>query len=74
MIIALQGVLSGSDADGYRFIFGSGTGNADVRLVLNALKDKFEVRGGGNDKMVQGSVSGALADELLDFLNTRTQC
>lgn len=68
------GVLSGSDADGYRFIFGSGTGNADVRLVLNALKDKFEVRGGGNDKMVQGSVSGALADELLDFLNTRTQC
>ncbi len=48
--------------NGYRFVCGIAEG--DARLVAGALREKFGAKGGGSEKMVQGSLSGASEDEI----------
>ena len=45
-----------------RFVCGIAEG--DARLVAGALREKFGAKGGGSEKMVQGSLSGASEDEI----------
>ncbi len=59
------GVFWGSDDDGYRFIIGSSS-DRNCNDVLTELKEKFQVRGGGAPAMVQGSMTGAAADDIRD--------
>lgn len=48
--------------NGYRFVCGIAEG--DARLVAGALREKFGAKGGGSEKMVQGSLSGVSEDEI----------
>lgn len=52
---------------GYRFV--SGISNGDARKVAAALKQKFGAKGGGSDKMVQGSMPGAPQDEIRKIID-----
>ncbi|MDO5519865.1 MAG: alanine--tRNA ligase-related protein [bacterium] len=61
----VSGIFTGNDDEGYRFIMGSKAD--DARNVLNLLKEKWEVRGGGSPAMVQGSIM-AKKEELLSVL------
>lgn len=47
-------IFNGNDEEGYQYIIGSA--QKDVREAGNLLKEKFNARGGGSPKMVQGSV------------------
>lgn len=49
-------VFIGDDTTGYRYIIGS---KKDARVVNQALKDKFQAKGGGRPDMVQGSLSAS---------------
>ena len=51
----ISAVFVGSDEDGYQFIIGSK--NKDCRQIAAALREKLSARGGGSDKMIQGSVA-----------------
>lgn len=46
--------FSGDDEQGYRFQIGSK--NVDLRKVLQAMKQEFDGKGGGNAVMIQGSI------------------
>lgn len=48
------GIFVGSDAEGYQYIIGSSS--RDCREVATLLREKANARGGGSDKMIQGSV------------------
>lgn len=63
------GIFFGDDTDGYRFIIGCGNG-LNSNDVLNILKEKFQVRGGGAPAMVQGSISGASKEDILSVAAT----
>jgi alanyl-tRNA synthetase len=58
------GIFFGDDTDGYRFIIGCASG-LNSNDILNVLKEKFQVRGGGAPAMVQGSLSGASKEDIL---------
>lgn len=47
-------IFTATGEGGYQFIMGSS--KEDVRITLAAMKERFEVRGGGSATMVQGSV------------------
>ena len=47
---------------GYRFV--SGIAEGDARKVASALREKFGAKGGGSEKMVQGSLADASEDEI----------
>lgn len=49
------GIFVGGDSKGYRYIIGSK--EEDATLVATKLRDSFGAKGGGNAKMVQGSVN-----------------
>ena len=53
-------VFDGNDRDGYSFIIGSS--DKDTRNALEALKEKFDTKGGGKSEMVQGSVIASEED------------
>ena len=63
------GVFAGNSEAGYRYIIASGTAGGDARTVSGLLKEKFGAKGGGSNQMVQGSLSGASRDELMDCCN-----
>lgn len=48
-------VFVGNDESGYQFIIGSK--NKDCRQIAVALREKLSARGGGSDKMIQGSIA-----------------
>ena len=48
------GIFAGNDNDGYRFIVGSTT--KDCRELAGIMKEKRGSRGGGGNRMIQGSV------------------
>ena len=50
-------VFVGNDESGYQFIVGSK--NKDCRAIAAALREKLSARGGGRDKMIQGSVAAS---------------
>lgn len=51
----ISAVFVGDDENGYQFIVGSK--NKDCRAIAAALREKLSARGGGSDKMIQGSVA-----------------
>ena len=61
-------VFVGNDESGYQFIVGSK--NKDCRAIAAALREKLYARGGGSDKMIQGSVAASQLqiEELLATL------
>lgn len=61
-------VFVGNDESGYQFIIGSK--NKDCRAIAAALREKLSARGGGSDKMIQGSVAASQLqiEELLATL------
>ena len=61
-------VFVGNDESGYQFIVGSK--NKDCRQIAAALREKLSARGGGSDKMIQGSVAASQLqiEELLATL------
>ena len=61
-------VFVGNDESGYQFIIGSK--NKDCRQIAAALREKLSARGGGSDKMIQGSVAASQLqiEELLATL------
>ena len=61
-------VFVGKDESGYQFIVGSK--NKECRAIAAALREKLSARGGGSDKMIQGSVAASQLqiEELLATL------
>lgn len=53
--VGISAIFAGNDANGYQFIIGSK--NKDCRQIAAALREKLSARGGGSDKMIQGSVA-----------------
>lgn len=53
--------------NGYRFVCGIAQG--DARLVAGVLREKFGAKGGGSEKMVQGSLGAASEDEILKVID-----
>ena len=51
----ISAVFVGNDENGYQFIVGSK--NKDCRQIAATLREKLSARGGGSDKMIQGSVA-----------------
>jgi alanyl-tRNA synthetase len=47
----------------------SGKAEGDARTVSALLREKFGAKGGGSEKMVQGSISGVNSEELADCCN-----
>ncbi len=62
------GVFSGSDAEGYKYIIASGSEGRDAGLLQQKLKDEFGARGGGKQKMIQGSIGACRIEEVLGSL------
>ena len=60
------GIFSGTDEDGYQFIFGSKT--EDTRKVMEGLKEHLSAKGGGSPAMVQGSLTAA-KEVIMDTIN-----
>ncbi len=53
--------------NGYRFV--SGIADGDARKVAATLKQRFGAKGGGSDKMVQGSMPYAPEDEIRKIID-----
>lgn len=64
----ISAVFVGNDENGYQFIVGSK--NKDCRQIAAALRENLSARGGGSDKMIQGSVAASQLqiEELLATL------
>lgn len=64
----ISAVFVGNDENGYQFIAGSK--NKDCRQIAATLREKLSARGGGSDKMIQGSVAATQLqiEELLATL------
>lgn len=59
------GIFVGTDKEGYNFIIGSKT--VDCCEIASKLREKFDSRGGGKPKMIQGSLVAG-ADEIQSVL------
>lgn len=66
--VGISAVFVGNDENGYQFIVGSK--NKDCRQIAATLREKLSARGGGSDKMIQGSVAATQLqiEELLATL------
>ena len=62
------GVFSGSDDEGYKYIIASGSDGRDTSDLQKKLKEEFGARGGGKQKMIQGSISGCRIEDVLRSL------
>ncbi|MBQ5387374.1 MAG: alanyl-tRNA editing protein, partial [Lachnospiraceae bacterium] len=63
------GVFVCTAVDNFAYIIGSK--ELDCREVGTALREHFDAKGGGKPEMIQGSVSGADAEKIPDFLQER---
>ena len=63
------GIFAGDDEKGYRYIVASGKAGGDARDVAGLLREKFGAKGGGSNQMIQGSISGASANDIADCCN-----
>ena len=64
-------IFTGTDADGYNFILGSGT--LDCNIAAKALRETFQAKCGGSKQMIQGSVraeAGQLEALLLSLIDS----
>lgn len=62
------GVFAGDNVENYRYIISTGALGKDLKAVQEMLKNEFAARGGGNAKMIQGSLEKLDVDELLKKL------
>lgn len=62
------GVFAGDDVENYRYIISTGALEKDLKAVQELLKNEFAARGGGNAKMIQGSIEKLNVQELLNKL------
>lgn len=60
------GIFVGDDENGYNYVVGSK--NKDCKEIAGKLKDEFSAKGGGNNQMIQGSVT-ASADDISKVFN-----
>jgi len=60
------GVFVGDDENGYRYIIGSM--EKDCKVISAALREKYGAKGGGNEKMIQGSLQTS-KENLQDLLS-----
>lgn len=60
------GIFIGNDVDGYRFLIGSLT--KDVRILMGALKENLNAKGGGSTTMIQGSFE-ATKEQVMKILS-----
>lgn len=51
------GVFAGNDTDGYHYIIGSSS--KDCRETAALMRNSFGAKGGGNERMIQGSVTAS---------------
>ena len=58
------GVFAGNDTDGYHYIIGSSS--KDCRETAALMRKSFGAKGGGNERMIQGSVM-ASRDAILEL-------
>ncbi len=58
------GVFAGTEETGYRFVIGIRAG--DARVAIEKLRPHGQVKGGGNEQMVQGSVTGMSEKSILE--------
>lgn len=63
---SLSAVLSPVSDAKSRFVIASDTIN--LKTLLSLLKERFELRGGGSDRFIQGELSSS-AESVRDFLN-----
>ena len=59
-------IFVGDDENGYSYVVGSK--NKDCKEIAGKLKDEFSAKGGGNNQMIQGSVT-ASADDISTVFN-----
>ena len=62
------GVFSGNSQSGYNFVLCSGKEGKDAKQFLEQIKERFEVKGGGSPKMIQGSIS-CQEEDLLNMIH-----
>jgi len=59
------GIFVGDDRNGYTFVLGSIT--KDCRKAATILREAFRAKGGGSERMIQGSIT-AISQEIRDTL------
>jgi len=59
------GIFVGDDRNGYTFVLGSIT--KDCRKAATILREAFSAKGGGSERMIQGSIT-AISQEIRDTL------
>lgn len=62
------GIFVGDDENGYNYVVGSN--NVDCKEIANTMREKLNAKGGGNNKMIQGSVT-AKSDAIAEIIISR---
>ncbi len=62
------GIFAGDGVDNYRYIISTGCIGKELKAIQNLLGNEFAARGGGNAKMIQGSIEKLDVQELLKKL------
>ncbi|WP_051538097.1 alanyl-tRNA editing protein [Butyrivibrio proteoclasticus] len=60
-----SGVFSG-DSGNYRYVIATGDDNRDLKALNEMLKERYGAKGGGNNKMVQGSLCAQDIGDVID--------
>ncbi len=63
----LCGIFAGSDDEGYRYIIASGSEGRDAAGLQGILRSEFGAKGGGNAKMIQGSIPACSVKDILEY-------
>ncbi len=63
------GVFSGTNDTGYKYIVATGGDGKELKALQEALKEKFNARGGGNAAMIQGSLGAVSMEQVLSELS-----
>jgi alanyl-tRNA synthetase len=61
------GIFSGSDDEGYKYIIASGSEGRDAAGLQGVLRSEFGAKGGGNAKMIQGSIPACSIKDILEY-------
>jgi alanyl-tRNA synthetase len=62
------GFFSASGQDSFKYIISCGSDKKDLKKLQELMRNKWNAKGGGNDAMIQGNVTGVSLSEL-DLLN-----
>ena len=64
------GVFAGDNGENIRYVVSTGASGKDLKALQDILKNEFSARGGGNAKMIQGSIEKLDIDSLLNRLKS----